>query len=123
MRHETVLSDHVLRPHASLSRRKIALIRRASWSSPPLDHDPKREYLVAPEHLCFANQLENVSMRTRCFLLCCRLLSTLTHFCYNVCRGNVDDALEKLQAAIDGAVESIQPVEVDPEKEKQLKKQ
>lgn len=40
-----------------------------------------------------------------------------------LCRGNVDDALEKLQAAVDGAVESIQPVEVDPEKEKQLKKQ
>lgn len=37
--------------------------------------------------------------------------------------GNVEDALEKLQAAVDGAVESIQPIEVDPEKEKQMKKQ
>lgn len=54
---------------------------------------------------------------------CCHSPSTLTQFCYCACRANVDDALEKLQAAIDGAVESIQPVEVDPEKEKQLKKQ
>lgn len=36
---------------------------------------------------------------------------------------NVEDALEKLQAAIDGAVESIQPIEIDPEKQKQMKKQ
>ena len=40
-----------------------------------------------------------------------------------VCSDNVDDALEKLQAAIDGAVESIQPIEIDPEKQKQLNKQ
>ena len=39
------------------------------------------------------------------------------------CRGNVEDALEKLQAAVDGAVESIQPIEVDPEKQKQINKQ
>lgn len=39
------------------------------------------------------------------------------------CRDNVEDALEKLQAAIDGAVESIQPIEIDPEKQKQMKKQ
>ena len=43
--------------------------------------------------------------------------------CMCLCRGNVEDALEKLQAAVDGAVESIQPIEVDPEKEKQMKKQ
>lgn len=36
---------------------------------------------------------------------------------------NVEDALEKLQAAIDAAVESIQPIEIDPEKQKQMKKQ
>ena len=40
-----------------------------------------------------------------------------------ICRDNVEDALEKLQAAIDGAVESIQPIEIDPEKQKQMKKQ
>ncbi len=39
------------------------------------------------------------------------------------CRDNVEDALEKLQAAVDGAVESIQPIEIDPEKQKQMKKQ
>ncbi|KAA6426577.1 MAG: peptidyl-tRNA hydrolase mitochondrial-like [Trebouxia sp. A1-2] len=36
---------------------------------------------------------------------------------------NVEDALEKLQAAVDGAVESIQPIEIDPEKQKQMNKQ
>ncbi len=40
-----------------------------------------------------------------------------------VYRDNVEDALEKLQAAVDGAVESIQPIEVDPEKQKQMNKQ
>lgn len=35
----------------------------------------------------------------------------------------MEDALEKLQAAIDAAVESIQPIEIDPEKQKQMKKQ
>ena len=39
------------------------------------------------------------------------------------CRDNVEDALEKLQAAVDGAVESIQPIEIDPEKQKQMNKQ
>ena len=47
------------------------------------------------------------------------VLSQPTHDC----RGNVEDALEKLQAAVDGAVESIQPIEVDPEKQKQINKQ
>lgn len=47
-------------------------------------------------------------------------LVTKFHF---ICSDNVEDALEKLQAAIDGAVESIQPIEVDPEKQKQMKKQ
>lgn len=46
-----------------------------------------------------------------------------SHCCGIICRDNVEDALEKLQAAIDGAVESIQPIEVDPEKQKQMKKQ
>eukprot|EP00891_Asterochloris_glomerata_P002178 jgi/Astpho2/2178/Aster-x0513 len=36
---------------------------------------------------------------------------------------NVEDALEKMQMAIDTAVESVQPIEEDPEKKKQLEKQ
>lgn len=48
----------------------------------------------------------------------------ISHCCgIIICRDNVEDALEKLQAAIDGAVESIQPIEIDPEKQKQMKKQ
>ena len=39
------------------------------------------------------------------------------------CRDNVEDALEKMQMAIDAAVESVQPIEEDPEKKKQLEKQ
>lgn len=51
------------------------------------------------------------------------LLGSVFYALWVVCSDNVDDALEKLQAAIDGAVESIQPIEVDPEKQKQLNKQ
>lgn len=36
---------------------------------------------------------------------------------------NVDDALSKLQRALDTAWESIQPIEEDPEKKKKLQKQ
>lgn len=49
--------------------------------------------------------------------------ATVVYAFNGICRDNVEDALEKLQAAIDGAVESIQPIEVDPEKQKQMKKQ
>ena len=35
----------------------------------------------------------------------------------------MEDALEKMQMAIDTAVESVQPIEEDPEKKKQLEKQ
>jgi len=42
---------------------------------------------------------------------------------WHCCRDNVEDALEKLPAAVDGAVESIQPIEIDPEKQKQMNKQ
>lgn len=36
---------------------------------------------------------------------------------------NVEDALEKMQACIDSAAESLIPAEVDPEKQKQIAKQ
>ncbi len=42
-------------------------------------------------------------------------------FC--VSRDNVEDALEKMQACIDSAAESLIPAEVDPEKQKQIAKQ
>ena len=52
------------------------------------------------------------------------LATFLTSNCnFLVYRDNVEDALEKLQAAVDGAVESIQPIEIDPEKQKQMNKQ
>lgn len=40
--------------------------------------------------------------------------------CY---RDNVEDALQKLQAMLDAAWESVLPVEEDPEKKKKLEKQ
>ena len=39
------------------------------------------------------------------------------------CRDNVEDALGKMQACIDSAAQSLIPVEVDPEKVKQIAKQ
>ena len=39
------------------------------------------------------------------------------------CRDNVEDALGKMQACIDGAAQSLIPAEVDPEKVKQIAKQ
>lgn len=38
-------------------------------------------------------------------------------------RDNIEDALQKLQQALDGAWESIQPIEEDPAKKKKLEKQ
>jgi len=48
-------------------------------------------------------------------------LLTLLHVA--ICRDNVEDAMEKLQACLDNAAQSLIPVEVDPEKIKQLNKQ
>ena len=39
------------------------------------------------------------------------------------CRDNVEDALEKMQGCIDNAAQTLIPVEVDPEKTKQIEKQ
>lgn len=64
--------------------------------------------------------LRLVDLICSCTLLCIQKTCIVDMVSY---RDNVEDALEKLQAAVDGAVESIQPIEVDPEKEKQLKKQ
>ncbi len=41
----------------------------------------------------------------------------------SVRRDNVEDALQKMQACIDSAAESLIPPEVDPEKVKQIAKQ
>ena len=43
--------------------------------------------------------------------------------CVGCSRDNVEDALEKLQACIDNAAETLIPAEVDPEKQKQIAKQ
>ena len=43
--------------------------------------------------------------------------------CITFCRDNVEDALEKLQACIDNAAETLIPAEIDPEKQKQIAKQ
>lgn len=40
-----------------------------------------------------------------------------------MCRGNIEDALEKLQEMLDAAWKSVQPIEEDPEKAKQIQKQ
>ena len=39
------------------------------------------------------------------------------------CRANIEDALEKIQSALDRAADSIIPIEEDPEKKKQMAKQ
>ena len=39
------------------------------------------------------------------------------------CRQNIEDALEKIQSALDRAADSIIPIEEDPEKKKQMAKQ
>ena len=39
------------------------------------------------------------------------------------CRDNVEDALQKMQACIDNAAQSLIPAEIDPEKVKQIEKQ
>ena len=41
----------------------------------------------------------------------------------DACRDNVEDALEKMQAGIDNAAQSLIPAEIDPEKVKQIAKQ
>ncbi len=38
-------------------------------------------------------------------------------------RANIEDALEKIQSALDRAADSLIPIEVDPEKKKQMAKQ
>ena len=38
----------------------------------------------------------------------------------DACRGNIEDALEKLQDILDQAWKSVQPIEEDPEKKKQI---
>lgn len=41
----------------------------------------------------------------------------------NLCRGNMEDALQKLQSFIDSAALAVQPIEEDPVKKKKLAKQ
>lgn len=38
-------------------------------------------------------------------------------------RDNLEDALAKLQEILDDAWQAVQPIELDPEKEKEIKKQ
>ena len=40
-----------------------------------------------------------------------------------MCRGNLEDALQKLQSFIDRAALDVQPIESDPVKQKKLAKQ
>lgn len=51
------------------------------------------------------------------------LISALGMTCVDTCRDNVEDALEKMQACIDNAAQSLIPAEIDPEKVKQIAKQ
>ena len=47
----------------------------------------------------------------------------VTNTCFHGRRDNVEDALQKLQAMLDTAWESVLPIEEDPEKKKKLEKQ
>ena len=42
---------------------------------------------------------------------------------FRACSDNVEDALEKLQEILDAAWKAVQPIEEDPEKAKEIKKQ
>lgn len=48
---------------------------------------------------------------------------THTRVCSPTCRDNVEDALAKLQEILDAAWKAVQPIEEDPEKAKEIKKQ
>ena len=51
------------------------------------------------------------------------IISVLAITWAHACRDNVEDALEKMQACIDNAAQSLIPAEIDPEKVKQIAKQ